>query len=285
MTEIADAQTSAAASPDPSQSASIVGDLRLHEFKSRIFGNKRFLRVWLPPGYDSPANKTVRYPALYLNDGQNLFEGATSFTGVEWQVDETVDRLIREKKIPPMIIVGIDNAQKERAKEYLPYVDDSYMPPVRKVMGKRYPDFLLKEVIPYIKRRYRTLSGPENTSLGGSSYGGLISLYTVVAQPGVFGRLLVESPSLYVKNQQILKESRKMKKWPARIYLAVGTRETNSDEWNALATNDVKSLEAILRKAGLGDDRLKVVIEDGAPHHESSWARRFPDALAFLFGR
>ena len=85
---------------------SATGDLRLHEFRSRIFRNTRLLRVWLPPGYDEPLNGGRRYPVLYLNDGQNLFESATSFNGVEWQVDETGDRLIREGTVPPMIIVG-----------------------------------------------------------------------------------------------------------------------------------------------------------------------------------
>ena len=93
------------------------GDLRLHAFRSRFFRNTRFLRVWLPPGYEDTENSARRYPVLYLNDGQNLFEPSTSFTGVEWQVDETTDRLIREEQVPPMIIVGIDNAGKERFRE------------------------------------------------------------------------------------------------------------------------------------------------------------------------
>src|SRR5689334_24780091 len=97
------------------------GDLRLHEFQSRIFRNTRFLRVWLPPGYDQPDNSGHRYPVFYLNDGQNLFEPSISFTGVEWQVDETADRLIREGAVPPMIIVGIDNAGKDRFREYMPH--------------------------------------------------------------------------------------------------------------------------------------------------------------------
>src|ERR1700745_1500492 len=88
------------------------GDLRLHEFRSRFFRNTRFLRVWLPPGYENKENSARLYPVLYLNDGQNLFEPSTSFTGVEWQVDETAERLIREELIPPMIVVGIDNAGK-----------------------------------------------------------------------------------------------------------------------------------------------------------------------------
>src|SRR6266851_10393035 len=101
-------------------SPDLAGELRLHEFQSRIFRNTRMLRVWLPPGYDDPENEGRHYPVFYLNDGQNLFDRATAFIGVEWQVDETADRLIREDKIPPLIIVGLDNAGKDRAREYLP---------------------------------------------------------------------------------------------------------------------------------------------------------------------
>jgi enterochelin esterase-like enzyme len=105
------------AAPGFIRAESVTGDLRIHAFSSRVFRNTRFLRVWLPPAYDEPANADRHYPALYLNDGQNLFETSTSFTHVEWQVDETADRLIREDVIPPMIIVGVDNAAKDRLRE------------------------------------------------------------------------------------------------------------------------------------------------------------------------
>src|SRR5215470_739689 len=107
--------------PAFARDSSLVGDLRLHEFPSRIFHNQRMLRVWLPPGYELPENSGQRYPVFYLNDGQNLFERSTSFAGVEWQVDETADRLIREGVIPPMLIVGLDNGGKERSREYMPH--------------------------------------------------------------------------------------------------------------------------------------------------------------------
>ena len=135
---------------------SATGDLRLHEFHSRIFRNTRFLRVWLPSGYDDSENSNRRYPVLYLNDGQNLFEPATSFNGVEWQVDETADRLIREGAIPPMIIVGMDNAARERIREYMPH--RSLHPVMLRVYGTRYPSFLFKEVIPFMARNYRVAS-------------------------------------------------------------------------------------------------------------------------------
>src|ERR1700757_2184703 len=147
--------------------SSVVGDLRLHEFSSRVFHNKRLLRVWLPPGYDLPENSGQHYPVFYLNDGQNLFERATSFAGIEWQVDETADRLIRDGVIPPMIFVGIDNTGPERLKEYLPY--RSVNPLVLRPQGNKYPAFLLEEVLPFIQQNYRVAKGAENTALGGSS--------------------------------------------------------------------------------------------------------------------
>ena len=95
MNEIAKTENaSTGAIPGVIRVQAAAGDLRLHEFRSRIFRNSRFLRVWLPPGYDDPANAARHYPVLYLNDGQNLFEASTSFTGVEWQVDETSERLV-----------------------------------------------------------------------------------------------------------------------------------------------------------------------------------------------
>lgn len=260
---------------------SATGDLRLHEFHSRVFHNTRFLRIWLPPGYDEPENANRRYPVLYLNDGQNLFESATSYTGVEWQVDEAADRLIREGVIPPLIIVGIDNAGKARIREYMPY--RSLHPMMVRVQGHRYPQFLIKEVMSFIGRNYRAAAGPENTALGGSSLGALIALYTAAVRPGVIGRLLLESPSLWASNRHIIRYSREVKKWPERIYLATGTAEAGNADRDRSMVDDVRELAAILRRSGMNDRDLKLVVDEGATHHESAWARRFPEALKFLF--
>ncbi|MGA7365135.1 MAG: alpha/beta hydrolase-fold protein [Candidatus Sulfotelmatobacter sp.] len=257
------------------------GDLRLHEFRSRVFRNTRFLRVWLPPGYDDAENSGRHYPVLYLNDGQNLFETATSFTGVEWQADEAADRLIREGAVPPMIIVGIDNAGKDRIREYMPH--RSMHPMMLRVQGRHYPDFLMKEVMPFVERAYRVAAGPENTGVGGSSLGALIALYTAMARPGVIGRLLVESPSLWASHRQAIKESRSVRIWPERIYLGVGTAEAGSAERSQSVVDDVRELAAILRGAVLSEKRLRLVIKDGAGHNEAVWAERFPEALRFLF--
>jgi len=255
------------------------GNLWLHELRSRVFGNTRLVRVWLPADYDGWG--ATRYPVLYLNDGQNLFDPATAFAGVHWQAGETATRLIGEKKIPPLIIVGIDNTGRNRVREYIPY--KSRDPKVLDPQGERYPEFLQREVMPLIEERYSVLRGPENTALGGSSLGGLITLYTQLASPGTFGRLLIESPSLFVANRRILKEARSFRAWPARMYVGMGTREVGAAEKDTKIVADVRELAAILREAGLDAQRLRVRIEEDATHTESAWARRFPEALEFLY--
>ncbi len=236
------------------------------------------MRVWLPPDYDGWG--ATRYPVLYLNDGQNLFDPATAFAGVHWQVGETATRLIAEQKIRPLIIVGIDNT-KNRACEYIPY--KSKDPRILKPSGKYYPEFLRREVMPLIEDRYSVLRGPENTGLGGSSLGGLITLYTELAAPGVFGRLLVESPSLFVANRKILGDIRKFHDWPARTYIGMGTREVGDVAKDAQIVADVRELENILRADGLDERQLRVRIDEGATHSETAWAARFPEALEFLY--
>jgi predicted alpha/beta superfamily hydrolase len=269
--------------PSGSESSlELAGELQLHELQSRVFRNTRMLRVWLPPAYSVPENQGRHYPVFYLNDGQNLFDPATAYIGVDWQADEAADRLIRESRIPPLILVGIDNAQKDRPREYLPY--RSFNPPIMRPQGKRYPDFLLNEVMPFLYQRYRIARGPENTGLGGSSLGAISSLYTVMTRPGIFGRLLLESPSLFVSNRQLLKSSRAFRQWPDKIFMAIGTREGGSEGRDQQVVKDVRELEHVLRRAGLREDRLLVRIDEGATHNETEWAKRFPEALAFLFG-
>jgi len=260
-----------------------VGELRFHEITSHWFGNTRQLRVWLPPGYSSPEREGRRFPVLYLNDGQNLFDPATAFAGVDWRVGESLTQLIRDSVVPPMIVVGIDNATVERIREFLPY--KALLPPVPKPLGKRYPDFLIHEIMPFIQRKYRIARGAKNTGLGGSSLGALIALYTVVSHPGVFGRLLLESPSLFVSNRQVLKESRAAASWPQKIFLGVGTRESGQRERDQRIVDDVRSLAHTLHLAGLREKRLRLEIQEGATHSEAAWAERFPRAATFLFGK
>ncbi len=255
------------------------GNLWLHRLRSRVFANTRLLRVWLPPDYDGWG--ATSYPVLYLNDGQNLFDPATAFAGVDWRVGETAARLIQEKKIRSLIIVGIDNTGMNRLREFIPY--KSRDPKLTDPLGARYPEFLQREVMPLIQSRYPVQRGPANTGLGGSSLGGLIALYAAMASPGSFGQLLIESPSLFVANRKILKESRSVLAWPERVYLGVGTKEIGDPEKDAKTVDDVRDLALILRAAGLDESRLRVRIDEGAVHTEAAWAARFSEALEFLY--
>jgi predicted alpha/beta superfamily hydrolase len=282
MPKILEIKDPGAKTTDFVRAGGATGDLRLHEFRSRIFRNTRFLRVWLPHGYDDAQNAGRTYPVLYLNDGQNLFESATAFGGVEWGVDETADRLIRESVVSPLMIVGIDNMGKDRIREYMPY--RSMNPMTLRAQGKYYPDFLTKEVMPFVECRYRVAVGPENTGLGGSSLGALIALYTAIVRPGLVSRLLLESPSLWASGRQAIKQSRDVRVWPERIFLGVGTAEAGNAQRNRSVVDDVRELAAIIRRAVLSEKRLRLVVKEGAAHNEASWAERFPEALTFLFG-
>jgi len=128
-----------------------------------------------------------------MNDGQNLFDAATStFSSYEWRMDETAAELLRRGTIEPMIVVGVDNAgRRDRPLEYLPYPDEFLRPPVPRPRGLEYPRFLVDEVMPLIRRIYRTKPGPEATGVGGSSYGGVAALVAAMKRPG---RLRPASP-------------------------------------------------------------------------------------------
>jgi enterochelin esterase-like enzyme len=253
------------------------GDLEIISFQSKTFPTNRSLRILLPGGYRLPSNSGRQYPVLYLNDGQNLFDVCTSLFGrEEWRVDETVNRLIGEGKLPPMIVVGIDDAGRRlRAKEYLPYVDDTLNPPEPNPEGKLYPHFLLDEVVPFVESHYRVLKGPGYRVLGGSSYGAGIALYTVVTRQNSFGGLLLESPSIYADNYHLMKDAEGVTRWPQRIFIGTGTVNE--------PVEDAQRLKTFFEKKGFGKDRLRVRVQEGAAHAEKWWAQRLPEALEFLF--
>lgn len=273
-----------------SQRRSVVADLRFHQFKSEVFENTRTLRVLVPPGYNR--NRTKKYPVLYLNDGQNLFQVRTAQTKYsEWGVDETIVDLLEYREIEPVIIVGIDNAGRTaRANEYLPYEDKLLTPALPNPNGAKYPKFLVDEVLPFIEKKYRVKKGTNFRGLGGSAYGALISLYTAIQKPNTFGKLLLDSPSLSVNNGEILKETLEMKTLPNQVYIGVGTNEESlpncqfGDQSDA-AVQDVLKLKTIFQEKNLDDKNLKVLIEDCAVHSEVASGRRFYDAMRFFYPR
>ncbi len=266
----------------------VVGAVDIIPFESKVFHNTRMLRVLVPANYPSPRNAHRSYPVLYLQDGQNLFDDTTSNAG-EWHVDETVEHLVGSFKIPPMLVVGIDSVGAKRSSEYLPYPDgrsqEAGARDENDVHGKDYVRFLLTEVMPFIEKHYRVSRGASNTGLGGSSYGGDIALYTVLEHPAVFGHVLIESPVLWIGNDQLIKDSGKAKLLPPKMYLGVGTNETTDRQPSAEIVKSVEELEKVLRRKGMGPSRLKVVVDKGALHNEAAWSDRLPEALLFLYGK
>jgi len=260
------------------------GDIRYHEhFASKILGNERRLMVWLPPGYEKQPDR--RYPVLYMHDGQNCFDAATSFAG-EWRADETAAKLIADGKIEPIIIVGIENAGSKRIDEYTPTPDSTLN---QGGHGAEYAKFVIDEVKPFIDQAYRTLSDREHTAVAGSSLGGLISLYLIEKRGDVFGKCAAISPTLNWDGRQLLTAIEKDRQWtargPIRIWLDMGTAEGAGDD--AMRSIDAsRAMAVVLRRAGLAENKDFVYREfRGAAHNETAWAARFDQVLIFLFGR
>lgn len=250
------------------------GNLRKHEkFSSRFLSDDRDLIVYLPPGYDAQADR--RFPVLYLQDGQNLFDGATSFVpGMDWRVGHTADRLIAAGSIEALLIVGIYNTAR-RIDEYTPARDGKLGGGAARLYGR----MLLEEILPFIDSQYRVLSRPESTGLGGSSLGGLLALYLGLRFPERFGKLAVLSPSVWWNRRWILAYARRarLRSLP-RIWLDIGTAEEGH------IVEDVRRLRQILVEKGWqeGRDLLFQVIQGGR-HNEAAWAQRVGPFLQFLF--
>lgn len=261
----------------------VSGDLRLHRLDSRIFGNTRTIRVLLPPGYAADGNSR-RYPVLYLLDGQNVFDACLSpYSHVEWGADETVYRLIAEGRIPPMIVVGVDHAEQRRAHEYLPYADPLGSPDLAEPAGRRLPAFLIDEVMPAVDAHFRTAPGRASTGIGGSSYGGVAALHVLLARPDRFGYGLIESPTLWVGDGQLVRDADGVASVPIRVHFGLGGREGEEGESETIA-GLIRDLEGALRRAGSAGDSIRVTFDPEGIHSEVAWAARLPGALEFLFG-
>jgi predicted alpha/beta superfamily hydrolase len=259
----------------PRRKHSLTGKFRFHKnFHSQFLPSDRDVIIYLPPGYDRAKKK--RYPVLYMHDGQNLFDGATSFIpGKEWRVDETAQSLIRNREIEPLIIVGIYNTGLSRVDEYTPTRDQK-----RNMGGKAdlYGRLLVEELKPFIDSEYRTLTDAANTGLGGSSLGGLATLYLGLKYSDTFGKLAIISPSLWWDNRFILRGVEAMNiKHDVRIWLDMGTNE-------GTPVNDARQLrDAFESKGWQMNSDLKYFEAEGAVHDEAAWGNRVGMVLRFLF--
>jgi len=239
----------------------LTGDIRMHKlFPSDILGNERTLIVFVPAGYDEPANAAKQYPVLYMNDGQNLMDASTSFNGLEWRVDETITRLIEAGQLQPTIVVGIYNTP-DREAEFTPGSGEA-------ARGDAYANFVAEEVKPFIDETYRTRPTSEATGIGGGGHGAVIAVHTARQHPSVFGKLLAFDPWQWGGQRDMLAELGEADE------LMAGVR----------AVTDESDLAAMLRDAGVADAALRVI--DAAPeaNREPDWADRFGDAVRFLYG-
>lgn len=244
-------------------------------------GRTRHLLALLPAAYEAADG---RFPVVYLQDGQNLFDEATSHAGA-WNVAAVAEAL--EVEGIPAIFVGIPNAAADRIGEYSPFVDLRH----GGGNGEAYLRFLTEVVKPRVDADLRTIPAPERTVIGGSSLGGLISLYARLVRPDVFGLAAVLSPSLRFGGEGIFLLARTTPRAPGRFYLDAGTREASHTGGGRLATairsrrylRAVRRMASILEAAGYRRGRdLRVVEARGDRHHESAWGRRLAGALRFL---
>jgi predicted alpha/beta superfamily hydrolase len=256
------------------------GNIQQHKnFESRTLDNDRDILVYLPTGYRRFARR--RYPVLYLQDGQNVFDAATAFGGTEWGVDETAQRLIRKRLIEPLIIVAVANTGNDRIHEYTPTraVAQAGVQKKQRSRGlaRKYGKFLTAELKPFIDATYRTRPEAEFTGLGGSSLGGLLTMTLGVWYSDVFSRLAVMSPSVWWDNGVIMRMVDALEdKLPLRIWLDTGTHEPGWEQTRALR-------DVLVEKGWHLYDDLQYTETEGAGHNESAWAARVDPMLRYLF--
>ncbi len=237
----------------------------------------RTIRLYLPPEYETSGKN---YPVLYMHDGQNLFDEATSFAG-EWKVDETLNNLFNENRMNGIIVVGIDNDSSKRFDEYSPWRNDQYNAGSE---GQAYIDFIVNTLKPWIDKNYRTLTGSENTAIAGSSMGGLISLYAGCKYPSVFSRLGIFSPAFWFAKDEMVAFIRS---YPlsqnSRGYIDVGTEEGNDNHQKKAYLHDAEEIYQLLIDTGIPQNNINLIIDKGAKHNEVFWANRFPAACLWLW--
>ncbi|MGB5530601.1 MAG: alpha/beta hydrolase-fold protein [Ignavibacteriaceae bacterium] len=243
----------------------IIGNVEFHrEIYSRIMNVKRDFFVWLPAGYDE--NIARSYPVLYMHDGQNLIDPKASYAGKDWQVDETVTRLIREYKIKEIIVVGIYN-NENRLEEY----SDSEK-------GERYRKFLIEELKAFVDSKYRTLPDNKNTAIMGSSMGGLASFLIAWKHPEVFGMAGCMSSSFYYNDDKVFKmlDEYTGPKKHIKFYIDHGE--------DGLIRGQRMFCKLTQMGYVIGTD-VDYFYARGAEHNEKEWAKRLERPLIFFFGR
>lgn len=252
------------------------------EIYSAHFENFRSIAVYLPPGYDSGSE---RYPVLYALDGNNLFDVKTSAYGKIWELDKHLDRLITERRVPPIIAVGIYNTKK-RSQEML-FGDGSWSKGFR-IHGQadEFANFIVGNIKPLIDGTYRTMEHRESTFLMGSSFGGIFTLYASWQLAQFFSRFAVMSPALTWADHASFKLFNNP--WPIKprkVWLDMGDREGWDDKAIEFrnGVQEIDQLYDLCVKAGLRPgEEIEKFIHRGGVHSETSWSERLERVLTFL---
>lgn len=229
----------------------------------------RDIIIWLPPNYEKETN--MRYPVLYMHDGQNIFDPRTSSMFIDWQVDETADSLIRNGEIEPIIIVGMNNTD-DRSTEY------SDTP-----LGRLYMKFIIEKVKPFVDSKYRTLTDAKNTAVAGSSMGGLISMMCAWEHPEVFSKAACFSPAFKIGNIDYVKKVLEYSGKKKEISLYIDNGGVDLDAQLLPGVNEMVS--ALEKKGFVKDEDLFVYIDKTATHNEAAWAKRVWRPLKIFFGK
>ncbi|WP_396171769.1 alpha/beta hydrolase [Flavobacterium sp.] len=222
--------------------------------------------IYLPKDYDASKKK---YPVIYMQDAQNLFDTKTSYVG-EWNVDEKLDSLHA-----PVIVVGIEHGNEKRMEELTPYKNAKY----GGGNADNYLDFIVKTLKPAIDFKYRTKTNAKNTGIMGSSLGGLVSYYALLKYPDVFGKAGVFSPSFWFNRNEIIELTEKTPKLKTKIYFLCGDNEGDAD-----MVLDLNKIDALISKKRCECKNLtQKKIVKGGQHNEKLWRDGFSDAYIWLF--
>ena len=217
----------------------------------------RKIWIYLPEGYKKGRRK---YPVMYMQDGQNLFDDFTSFSG-EWNIDETLDALIKTGT-PPCIVVGIDNGP-QRMTEYNPYTFEKF----GKGEGDKYLNFIAKTLKPFVDKHYRTLKARESTTIAGSSMGGLIAYYALLKHPETFGNAGIFSPSFWIADKIKALTTTNGSKLKGKLFFYIGAKE---------GEDNVKNMEDIVQKLGVNSTaNIYSVVDPEGQHNEQAWRKWF----------
>ena len=262
--------------PAPARAASRTPSVSILDtaFALPQLGRTRRVWIYLPPDY---AASERRYPVLYLHDGQNVFDDATSFAG-EWGVDESLDSL-HALGDPGAIVVAVDNGGDRRIAEYSPWVHPRH----GGGEGAAYADWLAGTLKPFIDRRYRTRPERGSTGIMGSSMGGLISLYAALRHPDVFGRVGVFSPSLWFSDS-VYAAARGARALPGtRWYFASGGLEGPREDPRVVVMDQERMIDTLAAAGFAVGPEIRAVAPADGRHAEWFWRREFPAAYRWLF--